>query len=193
MGIGKEPVQVHARHVRQISRKHAGWRSETPLGFKKTNRYLGAARVLAQLTAIDKVSIAQLAIEIFTQQRNHAPRNRLGGKSPADVTLDAKRPEHTRNAIEALARRLNREQIDADERWRLIADARRHFSELSAASEQKLKRQLIKYTVLDIVAAQSRFQSLCLLGESVDLCQAVEGIYSLAKGVLAADADVLSA
>ena len=102
-------------------------------------------------------SVALLAAEIFTQQRNHSPRSRLGGKSPGDATEGATRPEHTRNAVEALARRLNREQIDAADLWNLIGKARLHFGALSDATEQKIKRQLIKYTVLDVVAAEARY------------------------------------
>jgi transposase InsO family protein len=127
--------------------------------FSIFERFVGNLTVVGSTPEEIGRSVALLAVEIFTQQRNHSPRERLGGKSPHDATAGASRPEHVRNSIEALARRLDREQIDAQERWNLIGEARLHFGVLSEASEQKIKRQLIKYTLLDIVAAQASFRA----------------------------------
>lgn len=101
--------------------------------------------------------IATTIIEIFTQLRNHTPRKRLNGSTPHEATEGVTRPEHTRSAIESLARRLNQEQDDADKKWDLIFLARSRFQELSAESEQKIKKQLVKYTNEDLAYAQASY------------------------------------
>lgn len=102
-------------------------------------------------------SIAENMVEIFTQQRNHQPRQRLGGKTPAEVAKDAKRPEHQRSMVEKIALRLNRETISIQQKWNVISSARLHFEPLSEAAEDKIKRQLKYYSILAIIDAASAY------------------------------------
>ena len=102
-------------------------------------------------------SVAETIVEIFTQLRNHAPRAALGGRSPAVEGGEAIRPEHRRDAVEWLASRLGRELDDGEAKWALTERARPYWAQLSWESEQKIKRQLVRYPALDIVAAVARY------------------------------------
>jgi len=102
-------------------------------------------------------SIAQTIIEIFTQQRNHTPRTRIGSRSPADYPTPDRPPEHIRDAIERLANRFNRETRDIETKWGLIEAARARFEPQSEATQQKLMKQLGKFPSCDLLSAQSKY------------------------------------
>jgi hypothetical protein len=102
-------------------------------------------------------AVAKALVEVFTQQRNHRPRRRLGDRTPAEVASNAKRPEASRTAIEKMARRFDRENRQIDEKWCLIRPAREHFGQLEPGSIDKIKAELGKYPWNDILAAQASY------------------------------------
>lgn len=125
--------------------------------FSVFERFVGSININGYNEAAIAKSIAQAIIEVFTQQRNHSKRNRLGGATPDEAGSHRLRPENVRSAIERLANRLNHEQTDALAKWQLIEPSRRHFGMLLEESEEKMKRQLVKYQASDIVAAQAAY------------------------------------
>jgi len=102
-------------------------------------------------------SIAESMVEVFTQLRNHQPRQRLGGKTPAEAAQDAKRPEHQRSMVEKIALRLNKETFSIEQKWDMIAGARVHFEPLSEAAEDKIKRQLKHYSMLTLIDSEAAY------------------------------------
>lgn len=102
-------------------------------------------------------SIAKNIAEIFTQQRNHSPRARLGFLSPEEECETRQRPEWMKDAVEGLARRLNGAAKRIEEKWALIAAAREKFGDLDADSQLKLKNEIGKYSAMDLIAAQAAY------------------------------------
>jgi hypothetical protein len=102
-------------------------------------------------------AVAKALVEVFTQQRNHRPRRRLGDRTPSEAASNAKRPEAARTAIEKMARRFDRENRQIDEKWCLIRPAREHFGQLEPGSIDKIKAELGKYPLNDILAAQASY------------------------------------
>lgn len=125
--------------------------------FSIFERQVGSLSISAQTPyEIGKV-LVQAIVEVFTQQRNHRPRSRLADRTPAEASANTKRPESARDAIEALARRFDRENKQIEEKWELIHLARRHFCNLEDASIQKIKGELGKYPISDVIAAQAAY------------------------------------
>jgi len=104
-------------------------------------------------------SISQTIIEIFTQMRDHSPRKRLRGLTPAEAGEGAVRPEHARDEIELMSNRLQPEKRGVSEKWEIIASIRQDFGELDEKSQEKLRRELGKYPIDDIIAAKSRYSA----------------------------------
>ncbi len=102
-------------------------------------------------------ALVQAIVEVFTQQRNHRPRGRLADRTPAEAAEKAKRPETARDAIEAMANRFEEENKQIDEKWCIISAARQHFGAISEASQNKIKGEIGKYPVNDIIAAQAAY------------------------------------
>jgi len=102
-------------------------------------------------------SIALAIAEIYTQQRNHTPRKRLLGDSPEEYSLGKERPEHQRTAVEKLACRLKKQEQNIEEKWKLIEVVRNVWFEISPESENKIKREIAKYPVSDLIAAIARY------------------------------------
>ena len=102
-------------------------------------------------------AVARALVEVFTQQRNHRPRRRLGDRTPAEAASNAKRPEEARTAIEKMARRFDRENRQIDDKWSLMRPAREHFGKLELGSIDKIKAELGKYPLNDILAAQASY------------------------------------
>lgn len=125
--------------------------------FSIFERYVGEVHVAGKTEKEIAESIANVIVEVFTQQRNHTPRKRLGSRSPADYPAPDRPPEHVRSAVERLANRLNRETRDIEVKWDLIKPAREHFEERSEGSQQKLMKQLGKYPSGDILFAQTQY------------------------------------
>lgn len=125
--------------------------------FSIFERFVGDVHIRGNNSAEIARSMAQNIAEIFTQQRNHSPRKRLGCLSPEEQAESRERPEWMRDAVESLARRLNGAARRADEKWQLIASARQHFGDLDGESEQKLKNEIAKYTTMDLIAAQAAY------------------------------------
>ena len=125
--------------------------------FSIFERFVGDIAITGSTPAEISKSISQVIVEIFTQLRNHQDRARLNGRTPEGVCKDAKRPEHVRDDIEKMAARFQRQEDNGNEKWELIANARAQFEALSERSEIKIKKIIVKYPTLDIVAAQSAY------------------------------------
>ena len=103
-------------------------------------------------------SIAKNIIEIFTQQRNHSSRKKLGGRTPAEVNDgNIKRPEHTKSALEALRDRFQKEEINIDNKFKIVEGLLSHFLPFSNESLDKFKRTIKKYSDIDLIAATASF------------------------------------
>ncbi len=125
--------------------------------FSIFERFVGDVHVSGKNDKEIAESIANVIVEVFTQQRNHTPRKRLGSRSPADYPTPDRPPEHVRSAVERLANRFNREIRDIEAKWDLIKPAREHFEQQPEASQQKLMKQLGKYPSGDILFAQTQY------------------------------------
>gem|GEM_PF-3384356 len=125
--------------------------------FSIFERFVGDVHVSGKTDKEIAESIANVIVEVFTQQRNHTPRKRLGSRSPADYPTPDRPPEHVRSAVERLASRFNREIRDIEAKWCLIKPARGHFEQMAEASQQKLMKQLGKYPSSDILFAQTQY------------------------------------
>lgn len=125
--------------------------------FSIFERFVGDVHVSGKTDKEIAESIANVIVEVFTQQRNHTPRKRLGSRSPADYPTPDRPPEHVRSAVERLANRFNREIRDIEAKWDLIKPARAHFEQMAEASQQKLMKQLGKYPSSDILFAQTQY------------------------------------
>ena len=125
--------------------------------FSIFEKYVGNINIKGRNDREIAASIAENMVEVFTQLRNHQPRQRLGGKTPAEIAQDAKRPEHQRSMVEKIAQRLNNETFGIDQKWALISGARAHFEPLSEAAEDKIKRQLKYYSMLTLIDSEAAY------------------------------------
>lgn len=125
--------------------------------FSIFEKYVGDIEITGQTEEEIARSIALLISEIFTQQRNHSSRKRLGGNSPSEKTGGAPRPEQRRGAIERLQNRFEKEEKNIEQKWSLVQDLLPFFGSLSPESIAKFKAQLDKYPVLDIIAGKASY------------------------------------
>ena len=95
--------------------------------------------------------------EIFTQQRNHSARKRNGGRTPTEATNDAKRPIEVRSALEQMKDRFEKENANIETKWKLIERPTGHWGMLSNESIEKMKKELEKYPVPNIISACASF------------------------------------
>jgi len=120
-------------------------------------RFVGDIHINGKNSAALAKSIAKTMVEIFTQLRNHQPRKRLHGATPAERAENSRRPEHQRSSVEKIANRLNKETNDIERKWQVIASARNHFEYLSQEAQDKIKRQLKHYTVKILIDVQAAY------------------------------------
>lgn len=125
--------------------------------FSVFERHVGPINISGKTDAEMAKAITAVIVDVFTQQRNHTPRRRLADKTPAEMTNGQKRPENARNYIESLARRFEKENRQIEEKWQIIKAARNHFGDLDEASANKMKAELGKYPVSDLLAAQAAY------------------------------------
>lgn len=125
--------------------------------FSVFERHVGDIHISGKNNGEIAQSIAQVVSEVFTQQRNHSPRRRLGYMSPEEAAKCTDRPEWMRSTVEVLARRLDRETISFEQKWQLIAAAREKFGALDQNSEDKLKKEVSKYLPQDLIGAQAAY------------------------------------
>jgi hypothetical protein len=104
-------------------------------------------------------SLARNVIEIFTQQRNHGPRPRLGDQTPTDAAAGAQRPEQQRPSLERLRDRLLREEISVEAKMHLIKDIMAKFEPMDEGSLAKFRSQLKQFSPDEIIAARARFSA----------------------------------
>jgi hypothetical protein len=125
--------------------------------FSIFENHVGPVNITGQTPEQIAQSIGLAFVEVFTQQRNHRSRVRTGGKSAAEDAEGATRPEHRRDAIERMRRRFDKEEAYIEEKWKLCSPLLPHWLPLSDESIEKIKRALVPYPALDIVAAVSAF------------------------------------
>ena len=125
--------------------------------FSTFDKFVGEINITGTTREELAASIARTVIEIFTQQRNHAPRRRFGNFSPVDRATTDRPPEYVRTAVEKLAARFNVEAQCAEIRWQMIKEARQHFGDLTEKSLAKIMRQLVKYPFNDLLSAQIKY------------------------------------
>ncbi|MEI8062403.1 MAG: transposase family protein, partial [bacterium] len=104
-------------------------------------------------------SLAKNIVEIFTQQRNHGPRKRLGGRTPDEAGEGAMRPEYQKTSLEKLRDRLLREELSIEAKLKLIEDLILKFEPFDEASTQKFREILKQYSADEIIAAKARFSA----------------------------------
>ncbi len=127
--------------------------------FSIFEKFVGEIKIEGKTALEIAKSIAQAFIEVFTQQRNHSGRKKLEGESPEEYSKGATKPEHARTAIERLASRLHSEELRREEKWALIQDSARHFGALFQPDVEKMKKQLEKFPIEDIIAAQAAYMA----------------------------------
>ena len=125
--------------------------------FSIFEKYVGEIHITGDFAAEVARSVAAVICEIFTQQRNHSPRKRTGGKTPVEDTNNATRPEHMRGAVERLKNRFEQEAANIEEKWQLVKDLLTYFGPLLPASIDKLETELGQYPVIDIIAAKASY------------------------------------
>ena len=118
--------------------------------------FVGPIDIVGRTPEQIAAALAEAIIEVFTQQRNHSSRDRLG-TSPDKATAGKTRPEHQRSAVEKIARRLEREITDIEVKWMVIGKARDLFPELYPEDEEKLKGIIKSYTLIDLIEAQAAY------------------------------------
>ena len=103
-------------------------------------------------------SVAINIAEIFTQQRNHSKRGRLGGRTPTEACDGTTRPENRREAVERLKARFEKEEIDINKKFKLI-ETLPQIDRLSSESITKIKENLKKFPPNMIIAARASFEA----------------------------------
>jgi transposase InsO family protein len=125
--------------------------------FSIFERYVGEINIIGTNPEELACQIAKNIIEVFTQQRNHRERKRLFGKTPIEACKNLLRPEHNRTEIEKLASRLEKKIKSHEINWNLISEARKKFENLTIESENKIKKEIFRYSQNEIVAAEASY------------------------------------
>ena len=103
-------------------------------------------------------SVATNIAEIFTQQRNHSKRDRLGGRTPTEGCDGTVRPKDRREAVERMKARFEKEEDDFNKKFNLI-ETLLQVEKLSPESIDKVKENLKKFSPEMIVAARASFEA----------------------------------
>ncbi len=103
-------------------------------------------------------SVAVNIAEIFTQQRNHSKRGRLGGRTPAEDCDGTTRPIERKEAVERIKARFEKEENDINKKYKLVEDLPQ-VKILSPESIDKLKTTLKKFSPEMIVTAKASFKA----------------------------------
>lgn len=116
--------------------------------------------IYVQGTTSDDIakSVAKNIAEIFTQQRNHSKRGRLGGRTPTEECDETVRPEDRREAVERMKSRFEKEADDVSKKFKLI-ETLSQVEKLSSESIDKLKNNLKKFSPDMIIAARASFEA----------------------------------
>ena len=125
--------------------------------FSIFEKQVGAVHVQGTTPEEIARSLARNVIEIFTQQRNHGPRKRLGGRTPFEAADGVTRPEHQRSDLERLRDRLLRNELSLEAKMQLIEDLIPRFETMSEESKLKFKHELKPFSADEIMAAKARF------------------------------------
>jgi len=155
--------------VKKFAKKHGITIVRTFPGNSKSNgniennfsifeKFVGDIHIEGQTSNEIAKSIAKNIAEIFTQQRNHSKRGRLGGRPPIEECDGAVRPEHRKEAIEIMKRRFEKEDIDINKKFKLI-ETLSILMFLSNESIEKIKKNLKNFSPDLIVAAKASFEA----------------------------------
>jgi transposase InsO family protein len=125
--------------------------------FSIFEKFVGQVNVVGKTPKDLANSFGKAIIEIFTQQRNHSPRERNGGKTPNEASSESVRPEELKGELERLRGRFEQENVDIEQRWSLIEHILPYWGNLSNASIEKIKKDLLKYSMFEIIAASASF------------------------------------
>ncbi len=107
-------------------------------------------------------SFARALIESFMKVRNHTPRRRFGGRTPAELVFDKTPDEADRPAIEQLKTRFNKHHRSFAERWALLLpETIACFTSLDEDGNfsQRMRKLLRQYSQAEIIAAQAAFHA----------------------------------
>lgn len=107
-------------------------------------------------------SIAMAVVSAFMKVRNHTPRRRLLGKTPAEAARGKTPDENDRPAIEKLRDRFNKAQLSFEERWALLLpETRACFTSLDedGSAPRRMRKLLRQYSQEEIIAAQASFHA----------------------------------
>ncbi len=129
--------------------------------FSVFERFVGEVCINGNSEEEIATQIARNIIEIFTQQRNHTPRKRLGGKTPLEEGAQRMRPVNERSKIEKLSQRLDKKETLKKEKMKLLEPLLSFFRELDEHSLQKFEYHIKQYSQMDIIASQAAFFSQC--------------------------------
>ena len=125
-------------------------------------QHVKAIQVNGTTTEELSASIASAVVEVFMKVRNHTPRRRFGGKTPASLIQGALPDEGDRPAIEKLRDRFNKNRRSFEERWALLlTETLSCFTSLEAdgTPPRRMRALLRKYSHEEIIAAQAAFHA----------------------------------
>jgi transposase InsO family protein len=123
------------------------------------DRFVGQVHIEGENPQEIAESMAKNIVEIFTQQRNHQPRKRNGGRTPIEAASESVRPIEVRDELEKLKYRFEKEQIDIEKKFKLIAEIYNDMGEMTEKDLEKFKKQLKSYPYEDILAAVAAYKA----------------------------------
>lgn len=126
--------------------------------FSIFEKFVGDIYIQGQTSKEIAKSVAKNIAEIFTQQRNHSNRGRLGGRTPAEGCDESVRPEHRKEAIERMKARFEKTEEDVDKKLKLI-ETLSQVKMLSNESIEKVKKILKTFSPHQIIAARASFEA----------------------------------
>ncbi len=126
--------------------------------FSIFEKFVGDIHVQGSTSDDIAKSVAVNIAEIFTQQRNHSSRSRLGGRTPTEECDGSSRPEDRRETVERLKVRFEKEDTDINKKFKLI-ETLPQIKALSSGSIEKIKLNLKRFASNMIVAARASFEA----------------------------------
>ncbi len=105
-------------------------------------------------------SIAKEVVEIFTQLRNAKVRQNKGARDESEPLLSSSKKD-SRSAIEKLARRLKKKEINLQKKWDLLEPAKEYWSKLPEENVEKFIKVISKFTNEELTIGQSIYVARC--------------------------------
>lgn len=126
--------------------------------FSIFEKFVGDVHIQGSTSDDIAKSVATNIAEIFTQQRNHSKRGRLGGRTPTEECDGTTRPEDRKEAVDRMKGRFEIEYNDTNKKFKLI-ETLPLIKNLSTESIDKIKNNLKKFSPDMIVAARASFEA----------------------------------